>query len=168
MLCFLQARAHVITQGGASRADKRDTKHVDIESALPRRLPGPIGITDQKLALIHFRAQHGDAASQFPGCHFSPSEREGFVQDLPKAFYWARQAAEQNHTSAQRLVASMLLIGSGCTANAEQALMWRQWQTQATSTGIPVDNERAFALYLQAAQRNDMLAQYAMAMMLWR
>ena len=88
----------------------------------------------------------------------------GVVANEAVAFHWMQQAAEQDHGPAQHGLACCYLEGSGTHRDDPAAVQWLQRavrhglagalvvlaQLYETGRGVPVDVEKAKALYRQA------------------
>ena len=107
---------------------------------------GEITQTFSELEQVQVKAHYGNAEAQAYLGYLHLNGAEGADQDYAAAARWLRQAAEQNHPTAQFQLALMLSEGVGVPRNATEAAHWCR---RAAEQGLPPAQDRLGAMYIQ-------------------
>lgn len=116
-----------------------------------------------------------NAQTQLGILHLRGQDNE---QDLPRATFWLRHAARQNHAGAQFSLGLMHQTGSGLTRSDKHALYWYSKAAEQNfaasefhlgymyewGVGVEPDQELSFKWYEKAARKGYASAQYKLGL----
>lgn len=126
---------------------------------------------------LAYKANNGDANSQFSLALKYFFGKDGFPKDYLIAFDWGIKAAQQGHFKAQYFVGSCYDLGKGTTQDYTKAVEWytlsanQGYANAMKSLAVCYDNglgviknkKEAFNWYLKSAKNGNAVAQYKLA-----